>query len=422
MMISDATLDLIIAVESRLNGIDDVIDRMQEARRASNKWLRDVNSSVQKVQRSLKTLARGFKKVQSALRKLRSVATRAFQALVAFSSIGGILVKLSSDTEELNDLMKDVFKNRKKDIEEFAKTTGRAMGRSIYQMKDFVTQVQATIKPLLGLNDTSLELSKTLSKLAVDMASALNIKSDKNVLSSILSGLMGETEPLKKYGLVLNQNLLQEYAYTKGIKQKISAMSESQKVMLRYAYIMENTEQYHNNARKTISSVANQWKLLKAQLRDAADVIGSMVLPATAKLLQKINSIDIAGLAKNIKELISNNKEAILDLLKYAGKVTLIISAIGLVGSAIMSLLTPLGLVSAGSLAFFGMWYINLYDIQGKTQEAWEFIKDKWDELVEKGVIDKIKGYGTLALKVALKFAGELWEDIKNDNWTNVFT
>ncbi|TDX44328.1 hypothetical protein C7959_15715, partial [Orenia marismortui] len=416
---TEAEMEFII--RARQLNLDESIRSIQEMGHNMKRTAKDIYRQSNIITRSINKMKKSWTALGNTFRTLRNVALQAFTAIVAFTGAGGALTKLASDSQELDNVVQQSFGNMSKAVNSWAKEIGQAVGRSTYQMREFVAINQSVLKGMLGTNEQTIEMSKNLSQLAVDMGSFYNV-ADKQMMDAIRSGIMGETEPLKRYGIMLHEATIQEYALAKGISQKVSAMNQGQKVQLRYAYLMENTQHILGDSVRTIDSVANQMKVLKAQLRNSGEVIGNMLLPIVNQMLHEINSLDLEGITNQIKEFIELNKNALVDLFKYAGKVTLIISAIGLVGSALMALLSPMGLISASVFALASAWYINLYGIQEKTESAWQVIKDKWDTLVEKGVIDKIKGYGTLALKVALKFAGELWEDIKNDNWTNVFT
>ena len=88
--------------------------------------------------------------------------------------------------------------------------------------------------------DGASDMAVSLTGLSADMASFYNISQD--VASTALKSVFtGETETLKQFGIVMTEVNLQNFAYSQGIKTKISAMSQAEKVQLRYNYVMQQT-------------------------------------------------------------------------------------------------------------------------------------------------------------------------------------
>lgn len=121
-----------------------------------------------------------------------------------------------------------------------------------------------------------------------------------------------------------------------------------------------------------------------------------------------------------ISDFVKSNKEAIKSVLKFALKFTAVASAVLTVATALTSLLTPIGVIMTGVSLLASTWYLNIFGIREKTQEAWRFIKDQYNELVEKGVIDKIENWGTKALKLTLKFVGDIYKKVKEEKWNEL--
>ena len=86
------------------------------------------------------------------------------------------------------------------------------------------------------------ELSEELTQLAQDFASVFN-ETSAEAAGRILSGLTGESEPLKKYGIVINQAALAQEALRQGITKSVAVMREQEKQMLRAAIIRRTAAQ-----------------------------------------------------------------------------------------------------------------------------------------------------------------------------------
>lgn len=236
---------------------------------------------------------KGFKALVSSIFDLNN-AVRNFVGLKIVKSLAGIskaVLNASSDMTELQNVTDQVFGNMSEDVENFAKTMGEQMGRSTYALKKYVSDMGAILKGLGGISNESIkEMAQNLSALAVDIGSFKNV-SDEEVFNAIRGGIVGETESLKRLGIVLNDTTLKEYALSQGIKTKWENMQASEKAQLRYQKLMEVTTFMQGDASRTINSYANQIKVLEANMGNLAVTIGNKFTGATAGVLGGVNSI-----------------------------------------------------------------------------------------------------------------------------------
>ena len=72
------------------------------------------------------------------------------------------------------------------------------------------------------------------------MSSFYNVRQE-DVAQNLQAIFTGETEPLRKYGLDLTQAALAEWAMKQGRDANIQSMSQAEKTMLRYQYVLANT-------------------------------------------------------------------------------------------------------------------------------------------------------------------------------------
>ncbi len=132
-------------------------------------------------------------------------------------------------------------------------------------------------------------MSKGLTQLSYDLASFFNI-SNGAAFEKVRSGLAGEIEPLRALGYDLTTARLQQEAYNMGITEQVSKMTQAEKAMLRYKAIMSQVSWAHGDLAKTVSSPANQIRILKSQMQTAAQAIGNVFLP----MLQAIIPVAVA--------------------------------------------------------------------------------------------------------------------------------
>mgnify|MGYP004551400147 FL=1 len=112
----------------------------------------------------------------------------------------------------------------------------------------------------------------------------------------------GETETLKKYGVVMTEANLKSYALSLGIKKQYSEMSQAEKVALRYRFVLSTTADAQGDFAKTSTSWANQIKILTTRFQQLKTAIGQILTTVLKPLLINLNKVlavlvDIANTA-----------------------------------------------------------------------------------------------------------------------------
>ena len=122
-------------------------------------------------------------------------------------------------------------------------------------------------------------MSKNLTQLGYDLSSFINIPIDQAMLK-IQSGIAGEIEPLRRVGYALTENTLQEVLYEHGINRRIRTLNDAEKAELRYVALMERSVLAQGDMARTLSSPANQMRILKQNITQCARALGNIFLPA----------------------------------------------------------------------------------------------------------------------------------------------
>ena len=219
--------------------------------------------------------------------------TVAFQAAAgAAQMLGGAVVRLgmesvhlASSVTELNNLLEVTFgKEGRQKVETWSKSTADAMGRSQRQLKEMAGSFQAFLNVQLG-QQKAAELSMKMASRAVDMGSFFN-SSDEAAQVAIQSGITGtSSEPLRRYGVILTETAVKEYALAQGITKKYEKMSEAEKVLLRYEVLMKQTLQTDGDAIKTADTYANQLKSLNGRVDNLKVALGDGLLPVALSIV-----------------------------------------------------------------------------------------------------------------------------------------
>ena len=218
--------------------------------------------------------------------------------LSAFGAVGGIYaaingikksIDIASDLTEVQNVVDVTFGNFKDKIESLADVSIPELGMSELTVKQIASRFQAMGTAMGIARGEMADMSVDLTRLAGDMSSFYNV-AQEDVARSLQSVFTGETEPLRKYGLDLTQATLKEWALKNGIDADIKSMSQMEKTMLRYQYVMANTTAAQGDFIRTADTWANQVRILKEQLKQLAGVLGTAFINALKPLVSALNS------------------------------------------------------------------------------------------------------------------------------------
>jgi hypothetical protein len=217
---------------------------------------------------------------------ITGVLSRAKQAIVSFAT-GSI--QASSSLTELDSKARVVFGQTFERVQGQAKAVANEVGRASSAILQMATDFGAIIKAFGITGPLMDDMSVRLAKLAVDMASFHNT-SDENAFMALRSGLSGETEPLKRFGIVLTDTNLKFFALEKGIKSNVEQMNQAQKTALRYEFILDKTKDSQGDAARTAESYANQTRRLSGEITTLQEEMGKSVTPALADALSVLSA------------------------------------------------------------------------------------------------------------------------------------
>lgn len=207
-----------------------------------------------------------------------------------FRALGKIknAINVSSALTEVQNVVDVTFGEYAKLVEKMSKTSITDFGMSELTVKEVSSRFQAMGTAMGFTQGKMADMSIELTKLTADMASFYNVEQDA-VAKSLQSIFTGETEPLRKYGLDLTNATLQEWALKNGIDANVKSMSQMEKTMLRYQYVMSNTGAAQGDFARTVDTWANQTRILKQNLESLASVVGGTLINALKPLVTALN-------------------------------------------------------------------------------------------------------------------------------------
>lgn len=200
-------------------------------------------------------------------------------------AIKGIVesVGLASDLTESVSKVGVVFGESADAVERFAANAPTALGQTEAQALA-ATGTFGNLLRSVGLTEQkSADFSTTMVGLASDLAS-FNNTDPAEALDALRAGLVGETEPLKRFGININEALLKQEALTLGLASGKGELSSAAKVQAAYSLIMKQSTLAQGDFARTSGGLANQQRILKASADQAKTAFGAGLLPVLERL------------------------------------------------------------------------------------------------------------------------------------------
>lgn len=297
---------------------------------------------------AFKSVASGWKKLGAVREKVNSSIKTGMKVAAGAVVAGSIWmakesIRAASDFEEASSKFDAVFKEHANASRKWANTFADSVGISKREALQFMASTQDLFVPLGFARDKAAEFSKQILALSTDLASFNNMRTS-DVMRDIQAALTGSAETMKKYGVVINETKIKEYAVANGIvntnskvkdyskqilnlewkikalnntktkseyewkknraaimaaKQQIDAykntleplkvqLTDQQKAQAVLGMIMRGTTDAQGDAVRTAGSFANTYKRLKAKIEDAQVAIGQKLLPVVTPMVQKM--------------------------------------------------------------------------------------------------------------------------------------
>lgn len=313
------------------SALKEVMTTLSNAPRVSNNIIQMTNALANlsqqgaKVGSASRSLVTGFsnttksiKSTRSGFRGLASTIGKFYATYwLVMRAVGklGSAVDLASQLTEVQNVVDTTFGDMASKVDDFTKTSIQDFGMSELTVKQIASRFQAlgtsigisseqvangtavANKALMSQNntlykttDSMADMSLNLTRLAGDMASFYDVD-QADVAKSLQSIFSGTIAPLRRYGLDLTQATLSEWAMKNGFDANIKSMTQAEKVLLRYNYVMANTQAAQGDFAKTANTWANSVRVLKQEFQAWGSIIGSVVINALKPFVQALNKV-----------------------------------------------------------------------------------------------------------------------------------
>ena len=220
------------------------------------------------------------------------VKKTAFVAGAAIGAVGAasfIAVQKASDLNETISKTNVIFGDASRIVQAFADTAATSLGQTRQQALD-ASATFGTFGKSAGLVGTELaDFSTKFVTLATDLASFNNTSPEEAVLA-LGAALRGEAEPIRRFGVLMNDAALKQVALEMGIYDGNGALSAQQKVLASSELLLRQTTDAQGDFERTSGGLANQQRILKASIDDIVTTLGELLLPVFERFVTFVNN------------------------------------------------------------------------------------------------------------------------------------
>lgn len=243
---------------------------------------RETTSVTDQVEKETTKMRNAFGKVAAAAGALVSIG--------AIAAFGKSCIELGSDLAEVQNVVDVTFGDMSQKVEEFSKNAITQYGLSELTAKRYMGTLGAMAKSFDITGEAGYQMAAAVTGLTGDVASFYNLSTDEAYMK-LKSIFTGETESLKDIGVVMTQTALDQYALNNGFGKTTAKMTEQEKVMLRYQFVMSSLSDASEDFARTSHTWANQVRVLGLQFESLKATIGQGLINAFTPVIRVINEI-----------------------------------------------------------------------------------------------------------------------------------
>lgn len=244
------------------------------------KSMRQISSGANKSSKSIGGLKAFLGKIAGIL-----AAGFSIQALV---NMGKEAVNLASDLTEVQNVVDTAFGSMSQKMEDFADTAIETYGISKLTAKNIGSTYTAMARGMGQSLDEATDKALEMTGRVADIASFYNLTIDRaNTIGRAVYS--GETEPLKQIGVIMTEDQLAAFALANGYATLYKNMNAAQKLEVRQAYFLAQTNLAAGDFVKTQNSWSNQTKILSERWKEFLSVLGTGLIQILAPVLKFLN-------------------------------------------------------------------------------------------------------------------------------------
>jgi len=297
----------------------------------------------------------------------------------------GVAVKWAGELEDAQAMSSQVFGGMAKSMDAWAANSSKNFGLAKGEAVEWSNQFGIRLRQIGGQNEQqAAATSQSLTQLAGDFASAFG-GTVPEAAQALGSALTGEFEPLKRYGVVINDMAIKNKLFEMTGKKVTGTLTAQEKQQGTLALIMEQSSLISGDYARNADGATNSQRTMTSTLKDAATTLGTVLLPFVTKAAQFISD-----LATKFSNLSPTMQKVIVIVGVVAAAIGPVVAIAGALATAIGFIASPVGLVVAaiaGLAAAIIYFYKNnepfrewvqqvAAAVKEKLGQAFQFIKD----------------------------------------------
>lgn len=276
-------------VGTATNSVTSAFEKLSKAGTSTMNALKKASSGIVSALQRITGAGKGVNGLTLSLGNLLKTAV-GFNIGYGLLNFGKSMFELGSDVTEVENVVDVAFGGMAQSAYDFAKTAQEQFGLSELSALRYSGILMSMFNASGIAQRDAAEMSTTLTGLAGDLASFYNIDQD-DAFTKLRSALAGEVEPMRALGVDMTVASMEAYALSQGITESWQSMSQAEKVMVRYNYLMSVTSAQQNDFQRTQASFANQTRLLTLNIQQLAATIGQGLIAAVLPAVTALNKL-----------------------------------------------------------------------------------------------------------------------------------
>lgn len=281
-----ATLSTAPRVSQKIIDMTNALAKLSRTGASSGRAATSLGKALDAYTLSTSRASKGSWSLASAIGKLYATYWLLFRA---FGKIGDS-IDISSSLTEVQNVVDVTFGEYASLVEKMSETSIADFGMSELTVKQVASRFQAMGSAMGFAQGKMADMSIELTKLTADMASFYNVE-QTDVAEDLESIFTGQTRPMRTYGIDLTEATLKEWALKQGMDANIDSMTQMEKTMLRYQYVLANTTSAQGDFLRTADTWANQTRILKQNFEQLGAIIGGTFINMLKPLVKALNNV-----------------------------------------------------------------------------------------------------------------------------------
>jgi len=313
-------------------------------------------------------------------------------------------VSAASDLGESINAVNVTFGEASAGILALGENASTAVGLSQREFNAFAVQFSGFTQQIAGAGGDIAAVTDDLTTRIADFASVMNMDVPE-AAQVFRSALAGETEPIRRFGIDMSAAAVEAHALATGMIASKSEMTEAIKVQARYSLLMQSTNKVAGDFANTSDSLANQQRILAAEMDDAKATIGQAMIPALEGLMNVVIPLveAFSALPEGMQQVIAVGALATVGFASLSKS----IQGLGVAASTANKALGAIGLVLGAAATIYTLYTGNKAQAVQTTNDFIAALRLEGEEqrkaiealaLSDEAVGDSIKGLEALGL------------------------